>query len=200
MGCSPLADSCDALQVASNSNTKIDNTTFAIVPLLTASLILTFAVTLVAELELAAHCVTGPMPVRRSIPPERLLRALLLQAFYAVRSERQLMEQLDYNLLFRWFVGLSADRDIAIEQAIAVLAEHGGIPGRIASRHGSRVRRCARRASSSRPKPRSACHRPRSGSLERSLRTCGRFSTPAQNLARTNDIHCSTTDPDARLR
>jgi len=46
---------------------------------------------------------------RPSIPPERLLRALLLQAFYTVRSERQLMEQLDYNLLFRWFVGLSID-------------------------------------------------------------------------------------------
>ena len=46
---------------------------------------------------------------RPSIAPERLLRALLLQGFYTVRSERQLMEQLDYNLLFRWFVGLSAD-------------------------------------------------------------------------------------------
>ena len=46
---------------------------------------------------------------RPGIPPERLLRALLLQAFYSVRSERLLMEQLDYNLLFRWFVGLSAD-------------------------------------------------------------------------------------------
>ena len=46
---------------------------------------------------------------RPSIPPERLLRALLLQAFYTVRSERQLMEQLDFNLLFRWFVGLSID-------------------------------------------------------------------------------------------
>src|SRR6187397_1432379 len=49
---------------------------------------------------------------RPSIPPERLLRALLLQAFYTVRSERQLMEQLDYNLLFRWFVGLSMDAPI----------------------------------------------------------------------------------------
>src|SRR6201987_3758218 len=46
---------------------------------------------------------------RPSIPPERLLRALLLQAFYTVRSERMLMEQLAYNLLFRWFVGLSMD-------------------------------------------------------------------------------------------
>ncbi len=42
---------------------------------------------------------------RPSIPPEKLLRALLLQALYSVRSERQLMEQLDYNLLFRWGVG-----------------------------------------------------------------------------------------------
>jgi transposase len=46
---------------------------------------------------------------RPGIPPERLLRALLLQAFYSVRSERLLMDQLNYNLLFRWFVGLSAD-------------------------------------------------------------------------------------------
>src|SRR5271154_4378426 len=49
---------------------------------------------------------------RPSIPPEKLLRALLLQAFYSVRSERQLMEQLDYNLLFRWFVGLSMDAPV----------------------------------------------------------------------------------------
>jgi transposase len=46
---------------------------------------------------------------RPSIPPERLLRALLLQALYTIRSERQLMEQIDFNLLFRWFVGLGID-------------------------------------------------------------------------------------------
>jgi transposase len=46
---------------------------------------------------------------RESVPPERLLRALLLQALFTIRSERQLMEQLDYNLLFRWFVGLGID-------------------------------------------------------------------------------------------
>jgi transposase len=46
---------------------------------------------------------------RPSIPPEKLLRALLLQTLYSIRSERQLMEQLDYNLLFRWFVGLNMD-------------------------------------------------------------------------------------------
>ena len=46
---------------------------------------------------------------RPSIPPEQLLRALLLQVLYTIRSERQLMEQLDYNLLYRWFVGLTPD-------------------------------------------------------------------------------------------
>src|SRR5213596_2432394 len=46
---------------------------------------------------------------RPSIPPEKLLRALLLQVLYSIRSERLLMEQLDYNLLFRWFVGLNMD-------------------------------------------------------------------------------------------
>ena len=46
---------------------------------------------------------------RPSIPPEKLLRALLLQMLYSIRSERLLMEEMDYNLLFRWFVGLNAD-------------------------------------------------------------------------------------------
>ena len=46
---------------------------------------------------------------RPSIPPEQLLSALLLQVFYGIRSERQLMEQLNYNLMYRWFVGLSPD-------------------------------------------------------------------------------------------
>jgi transposase len=56
----------------------------------------------------ALYAVTG----RSSVPPEKLLRALLLQAFYSVRSERQLMEQLHYNLLFRWFVGLAIDAPV----------------------------------------------------------------------------------------
>ena len=46
---------------------------------------------------------------RPSIAPERLLRAMLLQAFYSIRSERQLMERLEYDLLFSWFVGLGLD-------------------------------------------------------------------------------------------
>jgi transposase len=49
---------------------------------------------------------------RPSVPPEQLLRALLIQVLYSVRSERMLMEQLDYNLLFRWFVGLSMDDSV----------------------------------------------------------------------------------------
>jgi len=49
---------------------------------------------------------------RPSIPPEKLLRALMLQVLYTVRSERMLMEQLDYNMLFRWFVGLNLDEEV----------------------------------------------------------------------------------------
>jgi transposase len=49
---------------------------------------------------------------RPSIPPEQLLRALLLQIFFSVRSERQLVEQLEYNMMFRWFVGLNLDDDV----------------------------------------------------------------------------------------
>ena len=49
---------------------------------------------------------------RPSIPPEKLLRALLLQVLYTVRSERMLMEQLEYNLLYRWFVGLNMDETV----------------------------------------------------------------------------------------
>ena len=49
---------------------------------------------------------------RPSIPPEKLLRSSLLQAFYTIRSERQLMERLNYDLLFRWFVGLGIDDEV----------------------------------------------------------------------------------------
>ena len=49
---------------------------------------------------------------RPSIPPEKLLRALLLQVLYTIRSERMLMEELNYSLLFRWFVGLNLDDEV----------------------------------------------------------------------------------------
>src|SRR5215470_3363084 len=63
-----------------------------------------------AMAELSAEFAKLYSPVGRpSIAPEKLLRALLLQVLYSVRSERLLIEQLDYNLLFRWFVGLTMD-------------------------------------------------------------------------------------------
>lgn len=49
---------------------------------------------------------------RLSIPPDKLLRAMLLQAFYSIRSERQLMERLEFDLLFRWLVGLGIDNPV----------------------------------------------------------------------------------------
>src|SRR6201993_223401 len=49
---------------------------------------------------------------RPSIPPEKLMRALLMQAFFSVRSERQLMQQITYNMLFRWFIGLAMDAPV----------------------------------------------------------------------------------------
>src|SRR5262245_65612586 len=54
---------------------------------------------------------------RPSIPPEKLLRAMLLQAFYSIRSERLLMERLEYDLLFRWFVGIGVD-DVAWDHSV----------------------------------------------------------------------------------
>jgi transposase len=73
---------------------------------------------------------------RPSIPPERLLRALLLQAFYTVRSERQLIEQLDYNLLFRWFVGLSIDDSVAAftGRSAAAPDDHPGLSDLVSDR------------------------------------------------------------------
>jgi Transposase domain (DUF772) len=56
---------------------------------------------------------------RPGVPPEKLLRALLLQAFYSIRSERQLMERLDFDLLFRWFLGLGMDDPVCSERVIA---------------------------------------------------------------------------------
>ena len=62
-------------------------------------------------------------PIRRpSIPPEKLLRAMLLQAFYSIRSERLLMERLEYDLLFRWFVGIGNYGDSALNYQIIALS------------------------------------------------------------------------------
>jgi transposase len=152
---------------------------------------------------------------RPSIPPERLLRALLLQAFYTVRSERQLMEQLDYNLLFRWLVGLSADdpvwdatvfcknRDRLLEGDIArkfmasvlnlpqvrrlLSSEHFSVDGTLIEAWAS--------MKSFVPKDR---HPPGSG---KGPRTGGGRNAERDfhGEKRNNDTHSSTTDPDARL-
>ena len=149
---------------------------------------------------------------RPSIPPERLLRALLLQAFYTVRSERQLMEQLDYNLLFRWFVGLSADDpvwdatvfcknrdrlldgDIAAKFMSGVLnlpqtrkllsSEHFSVDGTLIEAWASMKSFVPK---DGKGKPPSAAGGGRNA--ERDF----------HGEKRKNDTHFSTTDPDARL-
>jgi transposase len=80
---------------------------------------------------------------RPSITPERLLRALLLQAFYTIRSETQLMEQLHYNLLYRWFVGLGADQPVWVPTVFTknrerlLQAEVAQVPSRASKPQGS---------------------------------------------------------------
>jgi len=152
---------------------------------------------------------------RPSIPPERLLRALLLQAFYTVRSERQLMEQLNYNLLFRWFVGLSADDpvwdatvfcknrdrlldgDIAAKFFASVLnlpqvrkllsSEHFSVDGSLIEAWASMKSFVPKDAS----KPPSGKGRSGDGGRNAERNFHGE--------KRKNDTHSSTTDPDARL-
>ena len=146
---------------------------------------------------------------RPSIPPEQLLRALLLQAFYTIRSERQLMEQLNYNLLFRWFVGLSVDdpvwvptvfshnRDRLLEGDIAAAFmdavlnlprvkallsdEHFSVDGTLIQAWASMKSFRRKDGTDEPPTP------GRNG--ERNFR----------KEKRSNETHASTTDPDARL-
>ena len=147
---------------------------------------------------------------RTSIAPEKLVRALLLQVFYSIRSERQLCEQLRYNLLFRWFVGLAIDdpvwdhstfsknRDRLIEHDACtvlfeeVLAQARG-KGLLSAEHfsvdGTLVRAWASNKSFV---PKDGPPPPASGSK----------SNPEVNFRgppRTNDTHESRTDPDSRL-
>jgi transposase len=146
---------------------------------------------------------------RPSIAPEYLLRATLLQAFFTVRSERQLMEQIDYNLLFRWFVGLSIDdavwdasvfsknrdrlleADVAREFLATLLAlpqvkrllssEHFSVDGTLLEAWAS--------MKSFRPKDGSGEPPAEGRNGERNFR----------REKRSNDTHASTTDPDAKL-
>jgi transposase len=161
---------------------------------------------------LAADFAALYAPVGRpSIAPEKLLRAMLLQAFYSIRSERQLMERLEYDLLFRWFVGIGVDdsawdhstfsknRDRLLEGAIAakflgaVLAqprvkkllstEHFSVDGTLIEAWAS--------MKSFRPKDGSNDEPPAGGGRNAEADFHGR--------KRRNETHASTTDPDARL-
>lgn len=153
---------------------------------------------------------------RPSVPPEKLLRALLLQAFYSVRSERQLMEQLDYNLLFRWFVGLSVDapvwdptvfsknRDRLIDGEIAArfLAavlnqprvkallsdEHFSVDGTLIEAWAS-MKSFRAKGGADGDDPDHGGAPPAGRNAERNFR----------GEKRSNETHASTTDPDAKL-
>ena len=146
---------------------------------------------------------------RPSIPPERLLRALLLQAFYTIRSETQLIEQLNYNLLYRWFVGLGADeavwvptvfsknRDRLLEAEVArkflaELVNHQEVRGLLSDEHftvdGTQIAAWASMKS----------FQAKDGS--------GEPPAPGRNgerdfhqERRSNETHASTSDPEAKL-
>ena len=147
---------------------------------------------------------------RPSVPPERLLRALLLQAFYTVRSERLLMEQLDYNLLFRWFVGLSAD-DPIWDATVFTKNRQRLLEGDIARAFFDRVVAQARQRELL-----SDEHFTVDGTLIEAWASLKSFkpkgtpptppsddpSNPTVNFhgeRRSNATHASTTDPEARL-
>jgi transposase len=138
---------------------------------------------------------------RPSIPPERLLRAQLLQIFYSIRSERLLMEQLDYNMLFRWFVGLTMDEPIW--DATVFTKNRDRLLNQALAR--SFFRRVVERAAGYMADE----HFTVDGTLieawasQKSFqRKDGPPSGDARNFhgeSRTNDTHASTTDPDAKL-
>jgi transposase len=138
---------------------------------------------------------------RPSIPPERLLRAQLLQLFYSIRSERLLMEQLDYNILFRWFVGLEMDEPVWVPTVFTKNRDRLLLH---AVAH-SFFQRVVARASDLM----SDEHFTVDGTLleawasQKSFqRKDGDTDGDGRNFReqeRKNDTHASTTDPDARL-
>jgi len=148
---------------------------------------------------------------RASIAPEKLMRALLLQVFYSVRSERQLVEQLRYNLLFRWFVGLAIDdavwdhsvfsknRDRLLEHAVVEafftqIMKQADAKGLLSKEHfsvdGTLIQAWASHKS----------FRPKDGSDDQTPSGPGRNAQADwKGQPRSNDTHESSTDPDARL-
>jgi len=146
---------------------------------------------------------------RPSIPPERLLRALLLQAFYGIRSERQIMERLEFDLLFRWFVGLGVD-DAAWDQTTFSKNRDRLLAGDIAARFLTEVL-----ADAKVKRLLSTEHFSVDGTLIEAWASLKSFRprdgsdeppAPGRNgesdfhgQKRSNETHASTTDPDARL-
>ena len=137
---------------------------------------------------------------RPSIAPEYVLRALLLQAFYSVRSERQLVEQLDYNLLFRWFVGLGMD-DAVWNHAVFSKNRDRLLTSEVAQQFFAEVNQQAKRFMSDE-------HFTVDGTLIQAWASQKSFRkkdgpdddrTNFHGQKRTNETHESTTDPDARL-
>ena len=146
---------------------------------------------------------------RPSIPPEKLLRALLLQMLYSIRSERLLMEELDYNILYRWFVGLSLDdpvwdattftknrdrlldgdiADAFFAEVLAAIKADGLLSDEHFTVDGTLLEAWASHKSF---KPKDAADRPPDDPKNPTVNFHGQ--------TRRNDTHQSTTDPDARL-
>jgi transposase len=133
---------------------------------------------------------------RPSIPPEKLLRALLLQAFYSVRSERQLMEQLGYNLLFRWFVGLSLDAEVW-DVTVFTKNRERLIAGDIASKFMAAVLNQEQVKALL-----SDDHFSVDGTLIEAWASMKSFRNGERDFhgeKRSNETHASITDPNARL-
>lgn len=147
---------------------------------------------------------------RPSIPPERLLRAMLLQAFYGIRSERQMMERIEYDLLFRWFVGLGVDeaawdhssfttnRDRLLEGEIAskflaAVLSHPRVRRLVSSDHfsvdGTLLEAWASIKS----------FRPKDGGDDDTEGGGRNAERDFHGEKRSNETHASTTDPEARL-
>ena len=156
---------------------------------------------------------------RPSIPPEKLLRAMLLQAFYSIRSERQLMERLEFDLLFRWFVGIGVDDaawdhstfsknrerllegDIAAKLLSAVMTQPR-VKRLLSTDHfsvdGTLIEAWASMKSSGREP--SSGEDPRNGSGEPPTAGGGRNrEADFHGQKRSNETHASATDPQARL-
>jgi transposase len=140
---------------------------------------------------------------RPSIPPEQILRALVLQILYTIRSERMLVEQLDYNLLFRWFVGLAMDDEVW-DATVFTKNRDRLLRGDVAQAFFDRVLAQAREH-----RLLSNEHFTVDGTLIEAWAGHKSFRPKDESddddgenfhgQKRTNDTHASTTDPDARL-